>query len=95
MDSLQASDAAAASVQKTPHRVTLESMLEKIEHVQFINPDSQPYMTICVMTLKNDFVLIGKSAPADPANFDAELGVKFAREDCIRQMWPRHHALPP
>ncbi|ESY05256.1 hypothetical protein X752_25950 [Mesorhizobium sp. LNJC398B00] len=45
-------------------------------------------MTICVMTLTNGFTLVGKSAPADPANFNQALGEKFAREDCIRQMWP-------
>lgn len=88
MESLRTGDAQAAAVQKTPNRVTLDAMLAKIQHEQTINPSSQPTMTICVMTLQNGFVLVGKSAPADPANFDAELGMKFAREDCIRQMWP-------
>lgn len=88
MESLQAGDAAAAAVAKTDRRVTLDAMLARIRHEQFINPESQPHMTICVMTLDNGFVLVGKSAPADPQNFDAELGAKFAREDCVRQMWP-------
>lgn len=88
MESLKASDAAAAAAQKTPNRVTRESMLAKIQHEQFINPASQPTVTICVMTLANGFVLVGKSAPADPENFDPDLGAELAREDCIRQMWP-------
>ena len=85
--SLEASDAAAAAVQKTPHRVTLESMKDKIYREEYINPNLSPEMTICVLMTYAGFVLVGKSAPADPANFDAELGKKFAREDALRQMW--------
>ncbi|MCW5697901.1 MAG: hypothetical protein KIS96_14370 [Bauldia sp.] len=85
--SLEAGDRAAAAVQKTPNRVTLASMLEKIDTVDFISPLSLPTMIICAMKMKNGFVLVGKSAPADPANFDRLLGQDFAREDCIRQLW--------
>ena len=45
-------------------------------------------LTICLIVLKNGFSVIGKSAPADPGNFNAEVGRKFAREDAIRQIWP-------
>ncbi len=88
MDSLQTSDAAAAAVQKTPNRVTLESMKAKIADVEYILPTSLPTMTIAVVRMENGFALVGKSAPADPANFDAELGRKFAYEDAVRQLWP-------
>lgn len=44
--------------------------------------------TICLMVMRNGFQVIGFSAPADPANFDADLGRKFARENAIRQLWP-------
>lgn len=50
--------------------------------------DSLRCFTLCTIVLKNGFVVIGKAAPADPANYDAELGRKFAREDAIRQIWP-------
>lgn len=88
MGSLETSDQEAASVQKTPNRVTLEGMTDKIMHEEYINPVAMPHLTICVMILENGFSLVGKSAPADPGNYDASLGRKFAREDCIRQMWP-------
>lgn len=42
----------------------------------------------CVMIMNNGFVVVGKSAPISPANFKREMGMKFAREDCIRQLWP-------
>ena len=45
-------------------------------------------MTICVLTMVNGYMMVGKSAPADAGNFNAELGRKFAREDAIRQLWP-------
>lgn len=86
--SLEASDAAAAAVQKTDNRVTLDSMKAKVASTEYIRPASARHMTIAVVSLSNGFQLIGKSAPADPANFDAALGEKFALEDAIRQMWP-------
>ncbi|RWN47166.1 MAG: hypothetical protein EOS03_12475 [Mesorhizobium sp.] len=86
--SLEASDAASAAVAKTDKRVSLASMQAKIAAEAYINDAIEPTLTICLMKLQNGFVLVGKSAPADPANFNQELGEKFAREDCIRQMWP-------
>ena len=38
--------------------------------------------------MRNGFVVIGKSAPAAPKNFDAEKGRTFAYEDAVRQLWP-------
>lgn len=86
--SLEASDAAAAAVQKTDNRVTLDSMKAKIATTEYLRPESAPHMTIAVLTTTNGFQLIGKSAPADPANYDAALGEKFSFEDALRQMWP-------
>lgn len=88
MSSLEIGDREAATVQKTPNRVTLDSMVEKIEAEEYLNPEVLPHLTICVLRLKNGFSLVGKSAPADAGNYNAELGRKFAREDAIRQMWP-------
>lgn len=87
-DSLRVSDDAAKAVQKTRHRVALDDMLAKIANEEYIFPNTMPHMTICVLTTENGFALVGKSAPADPDNFDVDLGKKFAREDAIRQMWP-------
>ncbi len=86
--SLEAGDAAAASVQKTLNRVTLDGMKDKVSDTLFYNPTICPHMTIAIVKLMNGFVLVGKSAPADPKNFDVDLGAKFAMEDALRQMWP-------
>lgn len=45
-------------------------------------------LSICILVMKNGFTVIGKSAPASPANFNAELGAKLAYEDAVRQLWP-------
>lgn len=87
-DSLRATDDASKAVQQTPHRVTLDNMLARITHKEFYHPQTTPHMTIAIVTLDNGFVLVGRSTPADPENFNEELGAKFAFEDTIRQMWP-------
>lgn len=44
--------------------------------------------SICLLVMKNGFVVIGKSAPASPENFNAELGKQYAYEDAVRELWP-------
>lgn len=88
LSSVRITDDESKAVQKTPNRVSLDSMLAKIVDEDYFWPPSIPHMTLCVLVLKNGFALVGKSAPADAENFDEELGKKFAKEDAIRQMWP-------
>ena len=45
-------------------------------------------MTICVIVTTSGFVVVGKSAPADPANFDEAYGRRLAREEAVKQLWP-------
>lgn len=101
--SLEQGDKEAAAVQKPGHpRVTLDDIKANIAKEHYFtggaaiaalghptDPNS-PFdvLTICLVSTKAGFTIIGKSAPADPANFDAALGRKLAYEDCIRQLWP-------
>lgn len=43
-------------------------------------------MHICVLVLTNGFKIIGKSAPADYADYKRELGDQYSREDAYRQL---------
>lgn len=52
------------------------------------NAESLERLTICILVLQNGFTILGKSAPASAANFDAELGRKIARQDAFNQIWP-------
>jgi hypothetical protein len=45
-------------------------------------------MTLCMVVLKNGFIVIGESAAADPANFNVGLGHKFAYDNAIKKIWP-------
>lgn len=44
-------------------------------------------LTICVLTLKNGFMVVGESACASPENFNAELGQKIARDNARNKIW--------
>lgn len=44
-------------------------------------------MTVCALTLRNGFVVIGESAAASPENFNAEIGCTIARKNAREQIW--------
>jgi hypothetical protein len=50
--------------------------------------ESLRLLSICLLVMDNGFTIIGKSAPASAANFNAALQRKLAYEDAIRQLWP-------
>lgn len=83
-DSLKATEAESAANATAP-RVTLESMEAKIVSKTFILHED--ILTLCILKMQNGFFVVGESAPASPANFNAELGEKFAYENAIRQLW--------
>lgn len=100
--SIDATEAQSAAVAVAP-RVTLESMKARIKEQYFVNAydavsqdgrtelgKNTPLeiMTLCILVMDNGFVVIGKTAPASPENFNAELGRQFSLEDAIRQLWP-------
>ena len=98
-DSLQVTDQAAAAVAKAP-RVSLVDIEAAIGEIHYANArdvaeldgsrasEHLATLTVCLVTMRNGFTVIGKSAPASPENFDAALGRKFAYEDAVRQLWP-------
>jgi hypothetical protein len=102
-DSLRATEAASAAVAKNPDtRVKLADIEANIARETYLTgadaanneldagpiPRDLEVLTLCLITLRNGFTVVGKAAPADPSNFDWKLGRQFAREDAIRQIWP-------
>jgi hypothetical protein len=69
---------------KTAPRLTLDSIKAQIFSVDYLRHGT---LTICVVTMKNGFNVIGKAAPADPANYDAAVGERYAYEDAVKQLW--------
>ena len=44
-------------------------------------------VTICVLELKNGFVVVGDSACVDLSNFDANLGRTAAKANAVSKVW--------
>lgn len=43
--------------------------------------------TVVILTLKNGFEVVGTSACVDPANYDHEIGIKYARQRAMDKVW--------
>ena len=63
---------------------------DHVDHVTKILPvpGSLEVMTICMMILKNGFMVIGQAAPASLENYDQAHGRKLAYDKCIAQLFP-------
>jgi len=98
---LEEDDAVAAAVAVAP-RVSLADIEKRIAHRYFITaagladgsatgshviPDGLEVVTVCMLVMRNGFVVIGLSAPASPENFNADLGRDLAYEHAVRQVW--------
>src|ERR1700752_409558 len=44
-------------------------------------------MTVCALTLRNGFVVVGESAAASPENFDEAIGKRIARDNARNRIW--------
>lgn len=44
-------------------------------------------LTVCALTLRNGFHVVGESAAASPANFDEAIGRKIARDNARQKIW--------
>jgi hypothetical protein len=44
-------------------------------------------LTVCVLTLRNGFLVTGESAASSPENFDAAIGRRIARENARNKIW--------
>jgi hypothetical protein len=44
-------------------------------------------LTVCCLTLRNGYTVVGESAAASPANFDEALGRKIARQHARDKIW--------
>jgi len=45
-------------------------------------------LTVCCLTLRNGFNVIGESAAASPDNFDEAIGRRIARDAARQKIWP-------
>jgi hypothetical protein len=69
---------------------TLANAANFTDHIDKVAPypPKLASFTVCMVLMKNGFMLLGKSAPLSPENFDQGKGRIFAYEDALRQTWP-------
>jgi len=68
-------------------KVTLNDILDKVVSVKYVVLDDTT-TTVCVVTMKNGFVVLGSSACADPKQFNKALGEQYSYADAIDKVWP-------
>ena len=66
-------------------RVTPEIIESKIKKCEFHKLTE--VLTVCVITLENDFTVTGESACASPENYNKELGEKISRMNAVGKIW--------
>ena len=70
----------------TAPRITLEDIENSVvAEAYYIFPDTT--VTICLLTLKNGFNVMGESACASPENFDKAVGRKVALANAKSKIW--------
>ncbi|HDR1805545.1 TPA: hypothetical protein QB606_000808 [Pasteurella multocida] len=62
------------------------------EHLESIIVDKKFHrltetLTVCVLTLRNGFVVTGESACVDPASYNQEIGESIAYENAFEKLW--------
>lgn len=71
---------------KTAPRITPEMLDAEIVETQY-----QVFfgvLTVCVLKLKNGFIVTGESACASPENFDETIGQAIAHSNARNKLWP-------
>ena len=67
-------------------KVTMELIKSKIKSETYlVMPDGRT--TMCQLSLENGYSINGLSACVDAAEFNRDIGRRFAFEDALRQIW--------
>ena len=65
-------------------KTSLDNLVAESE-VTYTNPVGT--LTHCVITLPCGYTVTGESACVDPANYNKELGEKYALENAVENLW--------
>lgn len=67
-------------------RLTPDLIEGVIASEQYWQPEGTT-LTVCALALANGTQVVGESACVSPANFDAEIGRKIARDNAKQKVW--------
>jgi hypothetical protein len=65
----------------SPEQIDYE--IAKEQYYQF----PETVMTVCCLTLRNGYNVVGTSAPASPENFDPDIARKISRQKARDKIW--------
>jgi hypothetical protein len=86
LSAFDAVDASSEQVRKSgTFRVTADDIRARVANTEYV---VRGVLTVALVQLDNGYWLVGKSAPVDPDNFNAEYGQTLALDDALRQAWP-------
>ncbi|GLS44398.1 Gp49 family protein [Methylobacterium brachythecii] len=83
--SISLGEAQAIVETKTAPRITFDGIKAAIADVEYFR--AKDTLTICIITMRNGFHVLGKSACASPENYDQAVGERYAYDDAFRQIW--------
>lgn len=85
---LSLNEAKVIVAQKTAPKVTEESIKAKISTVNYETyVMGETVGTLCIIEMKNGWISTGFAAPVSAANFDAEVGKRYAYNKAFEPLW--------
>jgi len=69
-----------------PEKLTREKILEQIDTDNYRTFEGTT-VTVCLLTLKNGFHVVGHSACLSMEYFDAQVGRQIAFDDAVEKIW--------
>lgn len=78
-------DKTQGRIMTTENKITMDFLKSEITDVKYTRITDR--LTHCTITVKNGFVFTGESSCVDAANYNQELGEKFAYEAALSEMW--------
>ena len=74
------------AVDDIPDSLTIEYIESCVVHSVYLRSQDGP-LTICVLTLKNGYLVTGESACISMDNFNEQIGKDIARANAIEKVW--------
>lgn len=82
----EAFEEAYSAIDEIPNSLSVESITSVIDAQLFKRIDNST-TTLCILTLQNGYIVVGKSACISKDVFDENLGQQFAYQDALAKIW--------
>ncbi len=68
-------------------KVTEDKIESVVLDVEYVRSKIHPTLTLCILSLRNGFCVVGQSACCDPKEFDEAIGRDVAYSDARSKIW--------